>query len=136
MFLEAAEFDTTIYAELIDAVSREDDAILLASIDAAISEAKGYLSDFDIEAIFAKTGSDRHPLLLTFIKDMAVWHFLALANPSADMELRKARYERAIAWLKGVQKNDIIPDLPEHEETGPLIGAIRWGSQPLRENHY
>lgn len=143
MFLSTEELNTHLYQEIIDCVSRREDeqeelTILQASIDAAISEMKGYLSDYNIEEIFGATGDDRHPLLLTFAKDITIWHFLNLSNPSADLALRKARYERAIEWLKGVQKGDIIPDLPDPEEPedGSQSGAIRHGSNERRENHF
>jgi phage gp36-like protein len=137
MFITTDEFNTHIYQEIIDAVSREDEDILQASIDAALSEMKGYLSDYNIDEIFSATGDDRHPLLLTFVKDITVWHFLNLANPSADLELRKVRYERAVDWLRGVQKGNIVPDLPVKEsEDGEQVGSIRFGSNTQRENHY
>lgn len=138
MFLTNDEFNTHLYTELIDAVSREDETILTAAIDAAISEMKGYLADYDIAAIFSATESNRHPLLLLFAKDITIWHFINLSNPSADLELRKARYERAIEWLKGVQKGDIVPDLPRPlpPDDTQQDGAIRYGSNPKRGNHF
>lgn len=136
MFIELSDIKTHLYDEIIDAITREDEDILQASIDAAVSEAKGYLGDYDVESIFTKTDSDRHPLLLIFLKDIAVWHFLNLSNPSADIELRKTRYERAIAWLKGVQKGEITPDLPLKESGADQEGSIRFGSNSSRINQY
>jgi hypothetical protein len=143
MFLSSEELNTHLYQEIIDAVSRREDeqeelTILQASIDAALSEVKGYLSDYDIATIFDAEDDDRHPLLLTFAKDITIWHFLNLSNPSADLALRKARYDRAIEWLKGVQKGIIIPDLPKPAEPtdGTQTGSIRFGSNTPRENHY
>ncbi len=135
MFVTIEEINTHLYAEIVEAISREDETILGAAMDAAMSEVKGYLSNYDTTAIFASTGANRHPLLLTFVKDIAVWHFIALSNPSVDMELRKNRYERAIAWLKGVQKGDIVPDLPriDSEDT---TGIFVYGSNPKRTNHF
>jgi hypothetical protein len=136
MFLQAEDIKTHLYGEIVEAISRDDEDILLASMDAAISEAKGYLADYNKEEIFAKSGEDRHPLLLVFLKDIAVWHFLNLSNPSSDMELRKTRYERAIDWLKGVQKGNITPDLPVVEPAEQQTGSIRFGSNPPRSNQF
>ena len=130
------DIKTHLYGEIIDAITRQDDTIIAASIDAAISEAKGYLSDYDIATIFAQTGSARHPLLLTLIKDMAVWHFLSLSNPSADLQLRRSRYERSIEWLHGVQKRTIIPDLPPIPVVDNITGSIRFGSNDPRVLHF
>ena len=43
------------------------------------------------------------------------------------------RYAAAIAWLKGVQKGDIVPDFPVPEE-GDSEG-IKIGSNPKRGNY-
>jgi len=137
MFIEISDIKTHLYEEIVVAIDRDDEDILQASIDAAVSEAKGYLADYDIATIFSNTGAERHPLLLIFIKDIAVWHFLNLSNPSADMELRKNRYERAVQWLKGVQKKDICPDLPLIEpSTTEQVGSIRFGSNGQRTNQF
>lgn len=135
-FISKTDIKTHLYGEIVDAITREDDTILQASIDAALSEAKGYLSDYDIATIFSQTGNSRHPLLLTLIKDMAVWHFLSLSNPSADLQLRRSRYERAIEWLHGVQRRTIIPDLPPIEVTDATTGSIRYGSNDPRVLHF
>lgn len=134
--IELSDIKTHLYDEIVDTIIREDEDILQGSIDAAISEAKGYLGDYDVESIFTKTDADRHPLLLIFLKDIAVWHFLNLSNPSADLELRKTRYERAIAWLTGVQKGEITPDLPLKESGADQEGSLRSGSNSSRINQY
>ena len=51
---------------------------------------------YDTEAIFAATGNNRNPILLLYIKDIAVWHFINLANPNVEMQLRQDRYEKAV----------------------------------------
>ena len=106
---------------------------------------KGYLSGYNVAEIFSQQAdfiipppATQYPLIKMFAKDITIWHFLNLSNPSADLELRKVRYERAIEWLKGVQKGAIVPDLPV---AGPLVegeqtGSIRFGSNAPRENHF
>lgn len=137
-FLTADELKTHLYAENVTLISRSDDTILTAAIDGAIQESKGYLSAFDREVIFAKTGSERHALLLIFVKDMAVWHFLTLCNAGSELELRKARYERAIDWHKAVQKGNVTPDLPVlvDDQGIPSAEAIIYGSNTKREQHF
>lgn len=78
---------------------------------------------------------ERNALLLTFIKDIAVWHFVNLCNAGTDLDLREKRYDRAVDWLKGVQKGNIIPDLaklPDDQKTGEIL----FSSNPKRENHF
>lgn len=134
-FISSEEIITHLYDEQVDAISGEDETLLLAAIDGAEAEAKGYLPDFDLEAIFAETGTDRHALLVIFVKDIAVWHFINLASPGVDLSLREKRYNAAIAWLKGVKAGDIVPDLPKVTPTDEVSGAVTYGSNPQRDNH-
>lgn len=120
----------------IDIITDNDDTIVEAAIDSGITEAKGYLSRFNTDSIFGATGNNRNILLLTFVKDIAVWHLMVLSNYQADVEFRKTRYERAVAWLKSVQKGDVTPNLPEREVTETTPAAIIWGSNQKRSNHF
>lgn len=132
------ELKTHLYQENINTISRTDTTILEASIDGAISEVKGYLASYDREAIFGATGSNRNALLLIFLKDIAVWHFLVLSNAGVELELRENRYNRAIAWLKGVQKGEIQPDLPTITESDgdKKTDTIKTGSNPKKTQHF
>lgn len=122
-----------MYDELIDAITREDPTMVKVAIDAAIGEAVGYLSEYDTETIFAKTGTERPEPLLTFIKDMSVWHLIAIANPGTEMKTRRDRYERAVEWLKGVNRGDVVPTLPRKASTNARF-AIQ--SNTKRTNHF
>jgi len=137
MFVSIKEIKTHLYGEQVATISGTDNTILLAAIDAAISEARGYLAGYNRDAIFSARGSKRNALLLTFVKDIAVWHYINLCNAGTELDLRLKRYERAIAWLKGVQKGDITPDLPKEGEgeTG-IVPPVIFGSNPKREQHY
>ena len=125
MFLTVDELYTHLHDETVAVISRDTEAIPVAAIDAAIAEAKSYLHDFDTAAIFSAEGEARNALLLLFVKDIAVWHFVNLGN--------------AIAWLRLVQKGDLSPDLPprtaEPGNESP-IGKIHFGSNPKRGQHY
>ena len=136
MYTTKEELKTHMNVASIDAITNGDDTIAQAAIDGGISEAKGYLSKFDTTSIFSATGDSRNILLLTFVKDIAVWHLMVLSNYQADVEFRKTRYERAISWLKSVQKGDVVPDLPERTVTDETPAPIIWGSNQKRGNHF
>lgn len=138
MFVSLEEIKTHLYGESVLAISGEDDTILAAAIDAAVSEARGYLAGFDREAVFSATGEARNALLLVFVKDIAVWHYVNLCNAGTELKLRQDRYERAIDWLKAVQKGAVSPDLPrEDTELQPGSGdLIIFGSNPKKEQHF
>lgn len=140
MFLSPKELKTHLYEANIRLIQGDDETILLSAIDGAVEEASGYLSKYDREAIFGAEGEARHPLLLIFVKDIAVWHFITLCNAGADLDFRRFRYERAVDWLRSVQRGDISPMLPildkdgDGQPDGP--GEYLYGSNPKRENHF
>lgn len=141
-YLTVKELQTHLHDEVLEAITRGDEAVALAAIDAAREEAAGYLSRYDTEKIFSATGTRRSPLLLIFVKDIAVWHLINLCNAGNDMAFRKDRYERAVAWLEAVQRGDVEPSLPEKGDTlegGPgkgTVGIISFGSNPRRCQHF
>ncbi len=137
MFIAVEELTTHLYQENIDVIARADNTIVMAAIDTATQEAKGYLSDYDRDEIFSQVGSNRNALLLTLVKDVAVWHFINLSNAGSDMELRQLRYERAIDWLKSVRRGDVTPDLPKLiDDTGKVRGGVIAGSNPKKTQHF
>ena len=127
------ELFTHLYPEQIAAISDGDNRMLTAAIAGAITQAKGYLHRYDIEKIFSAKGTRRNSFLLIILKDIAVWHYINIANPNIDFSIREKRYDDAISWLKGVQKGDILPDFHVAEETNPT--GFRFGSNPKRSNH-
>lgn len=140
-FISPDELGTHLYSENIKTITRDDNAILLAAIDTAIAEAYGYLGSYDREQIFSAKGDNRNALLLTFVKDIAVWHFLCLSNAGVEMQLRQDRYERAIAWLKAVHKSEIKPNLPTKDDADndgkpDGVGEYIFGSNPKRSQHF
>ena len=140
-FLTTSELTTHLYHENIEVIARQDDTILMAAIDAAIAEAYGYLGANDREKIFKAEDRERNALLLTFVKDIAVWHFICLSNAGVDLQLRQDRYERAISWLKAVQRSEIKPNLPladdkDGDGTTDGVGEYVYGSNPKRNQHF
>jgi hypothetical protein len=139
MYLNIDEIYTHLYEETVGAIGGNDERLLLAAISGAISESKGYLHAFDLVEIFGRTGDERDPLLLIWLKDIAVWHFINIARPAVDYDVRERRYNAAIAWLKGVQEGDIIPDFPRpvSPDTGEAENTtgIKFSSNTKRGNY-
>ena len=123
MFLTVDELYTHLHDETVAVISRDTEAIPVAAIDAAIAEAKSYLHDFDTAAIFSAEGEARNALLLLFVKDIAVWHFVNLGNACIDMELREKRYDSAIVAFSHAL--EITPDrkdpLWQQSQTRPAL---------------
>jgi phage gp36-like protein len=143
-YLSTNELGSHLNPETVDVISRSDINIAIEAIAAAMEEARGYLAvRYSTEKIFAARGKKRNAILLLFVKDIAVWHFINLGNAATDMDFRQGRYERAIEWLTGIMKGAIMADLPPKEadsagapgRNNPL-GDIAFGSNPKRGSHY
>ena len=141
-YLTTEDMYTHIYQENIETISRGDEAVMLSAIDAAIEEASGYLTKYDIQAIFSAAGSARNAILLLFVKYIAAWHFVNLCNAGVDLELREKRYNRAIEWLENNQNrnNPSLPARPEDAGGGIPNGCgcrgMDYGSNRKRDNHF
>lgn len=137
-YLTPDEINTHLYGEIADEISRGDNSILQTAIDAAISEMRGYISFYDVDTILATTGTNREPILLMFTKDIAVWHFISLANPNVEIELRETRYENAIKWLNKVQKGETVPNLPPATNPDETVqtGKVKFGSNTKRQTSF
>lgn len=141
-FITIDDYDASIHRDILDSLLREgtdgDAAIVEICEDRAIAEMKSYLSKtYNTGLIFAMKGHDRHPLILMMAVDIAVYHIFSLHNPYKISQLRKDRYDRAIAWLKSVAKGDVTiegaPRLDEETQAENSPWQIR--SNALRETH-
>lgn len=141
-FIDIVDYDATVHRDILDALTRQDDAIVEICEDRAISEMKGYLfTRYDVTAIFAARGADRHQLILMFALDIAVYHIFCIHNPQKLGQMRKDRYERAIEWLKQVgSATDPLPvdGLPLKPIEGENINRTPFmmTSNKKRNNHY
>jgi phage gp36-like protein len=139
MFLTIPELSSHLYGEVVSEISRADNDLPQAAIDAAIAECASYLTAYDVEAIFAAEGADRNAILVLYCKDIAVWHYIQLANPGVEMELRELRYNNAIRFLKDIQAGKANPSLPtvDPAEEGTAGNSfLSYGSNPKRDNYY
>lgn len=137
-FITREDYPSSIRSEFIDRVIREDENILEVVENQTICEMKGYLSArYDCNKAFEAVGSDRHNLLLMFAKDIAIYHLCSIRE-GLMTQTRIDRYERAIEWLKGVQKGDVtIEGLDRVEEAArDASSEFQMKSNPKRVNHF
>ena len=138
MFVTPQELYTHLYEESVAAISGNDERLLASAISAAVGEVKGYLHKYDTDKLFGATGENRDALLLLWVKDVAVWHYINIANPGVDFEVRKTRYEYVRAILKDIQKEYYLPDFPrktDGEGQPENTSGFRIGSNTKRKNH-
>lgn len=108
-FITPAELSSRIFDVVVTAISDGDTTLMPQAIAAAQQEVTGYLSRYDFVTILSQVGAARDPLLILYMKDMAVWHFIPLANPNIDYEVCLNRYKFAIRWLEKIQDGKFVP---------------------------
>lgn len=137
-FVQLTDYDASIHREILDALTRDDDAIVEICEDRAIAQMRCYLSRrYDCDAIFAATGDDRNQLVLMMVIDIAVYHIFCIHNPQKLSQVRRDRYERAMEWMKAVAAEEIsiagAPMLPAEERVTSTPFILR--SNPRRTSH-
>lgn len=125
-FITINDYDATIHREILDSLLRTDSdtydpQIIEVCEDRAIAEMRSHMAaTYDCDAIFSATADQRHPLVLMFAIDIAVYHIFCIHNPYKISKVRENRYNRAIDWLKGIKSVEIAvdgaPRLPESEQ--------------------
>lgn len=134
-FITPADYDASIHREILDALLRTgsadyDPQIVEICEDRAVAEMRSYLNKtYDCGAIFSARAEARHPLILMFALDIAIYHIYCQHNPYKMSKIRQDRYDRAVEWLKGVMAGDVTVDgaplLPAEE----LADKSRWQIQ-------
>ena len=143
MYLQTSDLYTVIYQSIIDEISQGDATIPTRAISAAIAEASGYLSHYDLVALFGTDSTDpTYPddWLLCLVKDLAAWYIIKLANPNIDYTHIRTCYNDAIDTLAKIQKGDITPQswplyVPPTSRDEPGT-PVAWNSGPRRHNHF
>ena len=137
-FILKTDILKAIRSEDLEQITRGDDTVVDYGIDVAISEITSYISEhYNTALIFSQTGTSRHALLLNFGVDIAVYIIVSAVLPGQDLEDRRARYKRALDWLKELNKGNIVSDLPKStppEDSPNTRGAV--GTHTKRNNYY
>lgn len=134
-FIEKLDLKLSILEDELNQIVRGDDTIIDQAISAAEAEMRAYLYDsYEVDTIFGATGADRHQLLVKYCVDIAVWAIVAATQAGQGLDDRKARYDRACAWLKMVKKMGTYADLPLRETT--VQTHVQFGNLNRRKNYY
>ena len=139
MFIEEYDYQVVIGDTALKVVSQANPDNLNCAEAEAIEEISGYLRPkYDCEQIFSVEREQRNRQILMYACDIALYHLASSLPNKMGMDIRKERYERAIAWLKDVQSGVVLPDLPlDLDEDGQSAApSIRYGSQPCVDNSY
>lgn len=137
-FVLLDDFDSSIHNDILMAVVKHNTKAVAECTNVAITEMEGYLnSRFDTQAIFSKEGAERNSYLLMIAKDIALYHICCIHNPQKLTEVRRMRYEDALATLSKIQTGKYTPSgLPVlSAEANNAEGGYLFSSNTKRDNH-
>ncbi|BFM42686.1 hypothetical protein CFS9_13270 [Flavobacterium sp. CFS9] len=153
MFIDKEDLGSTIYDYQIDQITDGDNGKVDQACNAAIEEAKSYLTPnpdnkkwldgrllYDVENIFNKTGNDRHSLIVRQCSTMAKWYLAELCNADFIYEKAKDRYDRAVSWFTKVAEGKInvssLPQLVRDDTTAGDKQPFEMGSRTKFNHDY
>ena len=119
-----------MYAHIIDEITEGDSSITEQAIDAAIEEARSYLSGrYDTDRIFSAEGRERNAMVLENVKVMVIWHIITICNAETIYEMWKDRYDHITAYFTKVAQGTLAPRRPRlSDSSGEASLKMRFGS--------
>lgn len=135
MFLSENDYMTLITDDDREFVEQQDDDNRGRAEVMAIDQMSGYLrGQYNVNEVFkleAIPDPDTRPgVLVMYCMDITLYHLHAMIPGRFIPEIRRIRYEDALAWLKDVAKGLIDPGLPPiTDEEGEAQYPLRYGSQ-------
>lgn len=139
-FITPEQLKTHIDTAAIQQISKGDEGSVIDAINAAIGEAKGYLSRYHTEWLFHNPDNDpdykKDPTLFNYVKNIAKWHFIQIANTTIDYDIALTSYEKAIAWLKDIQSGKVVQVNWKPAPVQEHSTFFHYNSNPKRRNHY
>lgn len=132
MFLTKEDYRVVAGETALKTISQLSEENVARAEAEAVAEISSYLRPaYDTDAVFGAEGTDRNALIVMYTADVALYHMAASLPGRMGIEIRKERYERALKWLEGVQAGTIVPDLPEAEDSQPIMYSSQ---KKLRHN--
>lgn len=135
MYLDTNDLKHGIHGETLNVITRYAENAEQA-ISEAQSEVESYLTArYDIRAEFAKTGSERSPLVIRLVRDVALYNCFKISNPVNMPEVRRDAYRDTIAFLKDVQaERASIDALTRRTGTTGTSSYVSFGGNRKRNN--
>jgi hypothetical protein len=153
MLVQPDELKTELYPEIIDAITRSDDAQVIIQIKAAEDFVKGYLFKYDLKALLgtetiAPTVIDEN--LKKVIKIIACYWLVRKANPNVSLDLFREDWMLMIGtkdepgWLTEIKNGHINPDWPykpddlltTNVDESQINSDVHWNSNYKRINRF
>lgn len=147
MFLSITDLKNNIYNYQVEQITENDESIVFQALDTAEQEVKSYFyinnkkehldgrKIYDVDKIFSARGQERNALIVSLCLSVAKWYIVDLCNADIIYDHAKERYDRAIDFLKKLNKGEItLGNLPtletsETEETTTESQSFLFGSR-------
>ncbi|RQO78103.1 hypothetical protein DBR40_09135 [Pedobacter sp. KBW01] len=127
-FITPQEFTTHIFEEAIGTISQGNQSNFDEAIETAMSKAARCLGKYNTDEIFASQGADKkkYSELITYIKDIAKYHFISVSPVQVDFEAAERKFKAATQELEKIQHSPLIKGWPLAERKT----SISYGSNP------
>ena len=103
----------------------------------AIAKVRSALHNrFNDVALFAATGTDRHPLAILHVLNIFVYLLYRRINPRKIPAEIKDDHDETLAWLDRVAVGKEVPDFPAVEDPTLDAGIPRVGGAYIPKGHY
>lgn len=103
-------------------------------IDYAMTYVQDRLGAFDLQAEYAKEGTERSSTLMEIIAHIAIWK-LAATFPMVQLDgKRHAFYEEALENLKRIARGELLITSLSLKPAGAIPADVRWGVSTETEN--
>lgn len=141
-FLTADDLKLVIRDQQLNNLVDNDSALIDLAESEAIEKVKTYLRNrYDVEDVFAQSGTDRNKLVVSLVRDLALYYMAKRQNPRAVPDHIKECHEEAIQVLSDIAEGKAHPNLPAlplDEDGNQPKGSnnLRWGSQERRSHLY
>lgn len=137
-FIEKTDYADAIREVVLDDITEELDSLLDDAEKKAIAYMKGYLNNrYDVAAIFAAEGDERHPVILMYAIDISIFFLHRRVSWRNTPKFRIDRHNEAKDWLQKVSELEIndplLPLIEDEEDVSRQY--VQFGSNPRRSNH-
>ncbi|MCT4698465.1 DUF1320 domain-containing protein [Tenacibaculum haliotis] len=137
MFITDNDY-TVLVRDEVKGILLEDysDTKLRGAEQMALAQIRNYLAGkYNVNEIFNQVDDQRNSHIVMIVIDCALYHLYTSTVPRSMPDIRSARYQDAIDWLKLVASGDTLADLPKiTDESGEELIGIKVTSKYSPEN--
>ena len=113
-FLTDDDYKKQIRNEILNAVTQDDNGLVIQAENAAMAEVEGYLSKrYDMGSAWAAAGDNRNPLLIMYLIDITVFHLYSMLPNKQIPTNRENRYLGAKDYFESIAKGLLTISLPK-----------------------